>query len=405
MIAVRSMMSEPSEIAALADDRRRLRLALVTETWPPEINGVAMTLSRLVEGVRRRGHQVEVVRPRQASDGSGSRPGDCLLRDSLPVPNYTGLRLGLPCGGVLAARWRRQRPDVVHIATEGPLGVSALRTALSLGIPVTSGFHTNFHDYSRHYRVGFLHHLVEGYLRRFHNRTRRTLVPTRAQVGQLAVSGFRGVSTLGRGVDIALFNPALRSDAVRTAWGAGAQTLVCLHVGRVAPEKDIPLALEAFRAIARQHPDALMVVAGDGPERARLKAAFPEVVFTGLLDRADLAIAYACADLFLFPSLSETFGNVVLEAMASGVPAVAFRYAAPALHMVDEETGWLVACDDRAGFIRAACTAAAHPQRAAYGVAARVSVLPLSWDGIVDRFLELIDEARYSRPISGVRSC
>jgi len=405
MIATRSMLAEPGVPAVMAADGRRLSVASVTETWPPEINGVAMTLSRLVEGVRGRGHQVEVVRPRQRSDSTGSQPGDCLLRDSLPVPNYTGLRLGLPCGGVLAARWRRQRPDVVHIATEGPLGVSALRTARSLGIPVTSGFHTNFHDYSRHYRVGFLYQMVEGYLRRFHNRTRRTLVPTRAQVDQLAVSGFRGVAALGRGVDIALFDPALRSEAVRRAWGAGPQTLVCLHVGRVAPEKDIPLALEAFRAIARDHSDALMVVAGDGPERMRLKALYPEVVFTGLLDRDALATAYACADLFLFPSLSETFGNVVLEAMASGVPVVAFRYAAPALHMVDGQTGWLVACDDRAGFITAARAAAADPQRAMFGAAARAAVLPLSWDGIVDRFLELIEEARCSTAVSGVRSC
>jgi len=371
-----------------------LRLALVTETWPPEINGVAMTLGRLVDGVRRRGHSVEVVRPRQPSDARGSQPGECLLRDSLPVPNYTGLRLGLPCGGVLAARWRRQRPDLVHVATEGPLGISAVRTATAMGIPLTSGFHTNFHDYSRHYGFGVLHHLVEGYLRRFHNRTRRTLVPTRAQVDQLAGIGFRGVEALGRGVDIDLFDPALRSESVRAAWGATPESLVCLHVGRVAPEKDIPLALEAFRAIKADRRDAIMVVVGDGPERAKLKAAYPEVVFTGVLDRAGLAVAYASSDLFLFPSLSETFGNVVLEAMASGVPPVAFRYAAPALHMVDGVSGWLVDCTDRPGFIAAARAAAVAPDRRARGLAGRAAVLPLSWDGIVDRFLDLVADAR-----------
>ncbi len=371
-----------------------LRLALVTETWPPEINGVAMTLGRLVEGVRRRGHSVEVVRPRQPSDDRGSQPGECLLRDSLPVPKYTGLRLGLPCGGVLAARWRRQRPDLVHVATEGPLGISAVRTATAMGIPLTSGFHTNFHDYSRHYGFGVLHHLVEGYLRRFHNRTRRTLVPTRAQVDQLAGIGFRGVEALGRGVDIDLFDPALRSETVRAAWGATPDSLVCLHVGRVAPEKDIPLALEAFRAIKADRRDAIMVVAGDGPERARLQAAHPDVVFTGVLDRAALAVAYASADQFLFPSLSETFGNVVLEAMASGTPPVAFRYAAPALHMVDGVSGWLVDCADRPGFIAAARAAALAPDRRARGQAGRAAVLPLSWDGIVDRFLDLVADAR-----------
>lgn len=375
-----------------------LRLALVTETWPPEINGVAMTLGRLVESVRRRGHMIEVVRPRQPSDDRGSRPGECLLRDSLPVPNYAGLRLGLPCGGVLAARWRRQRPDLVHVATEGPLGMSAVRTATAMGIPLTSGFHTNFHDYSRHYGFGILHHLVEGYLRRFHNRTRRTLVPTLAQADHLAGIGFRGVEALGRGVDIDLFDPALRSESVRAAWGATPTGLVCLHVGRIAPEKDIPLALEAFRAITGDRRDAIMVVVGDGPGRAKLQAAYPEVIFTGVLDRAALAVAYASSDLFLFPSLSETFGNVVLEAMASGVPAVAFRYAAPALHMVDGVSGWLVDCGDRPGFIAAARAAAVAADRRARGLAGRAAVLPLSWDGIADRFLDLVADAR-RRPL------
>jgi glycosyltransferase involved in cell wall biosynthesis len=375
-----------------------LHLALVTETWPPEINGVAMTLGRLVEGVRGRGHRVEIVRPRQNCDARGPHHGEALLRDSLPIPRYTGLRLGLPCSGVLAARWRMHRPHLVHVATEGPLGRSALRAAHGLGIPVTSGFHTNFHDYSRHYGFGVFHHLVESYLRRFHNRTRRTLVPTSAQAGALAEIGFKGVEALGRGVDLACYHPDRRSEAMRATWGAGPDDLVCLHVGRVAPEKDIPLAIEAFRAIQADRRNAIMVVAGDGPERARLQAAHPDIRFTGVLDRAALAAAYASADLFVFPSLSETFGNVVLEAMASGTPVVAHRYAAPALHMTDGVNGWLVAVGDREGFIAAARAAALDPGRRERGRAARAAVLPHAWDGIIDRFLALIAEAIHDEP-------
>lgn len=368
------------------------RISLVTETWPPEINGVAMTLSRLVEGVRSRGHEVQVVRPRQRGDARMAST-DTVLRDSLPIPRYTGLRLGLPCRGILRARWRLRRPDLVHVATEGPLGLSAVSAAHALGIPVTSGFHTNFHDYMGHYGAVQLRRLVIGYLRRFHNRTRRTLVPTQAQVTDLARHGFRGVEALGRGVDTVLFDPQHRSEALRQSWGAGPQTLVCLHVGRVAPEKDIPLALEAFYAIRAQHSDAIMVVAGDGPERLRLQAAHPDVRFTGALDRQVLASAYASADLFIFPSLSETFGNVVLEAMASATVPIAYRYAAPEMHVTHGVSGWLAPCGDRAAFIAAAVTAASDPDLRERGLRARADVMALSWDGIVDRFLGILREA------------
>lgn len=368
---------------------RNLTIALVTETWPPEINGVAMTLSRLVDGLRLRGHTVDLVRPRQQGDPRGP-VARAILRNSLPIPRYSGLRLGLPCRGVLTAHWRRDPPDLVHIATEGPLGCSALAAARGLGIPTTSGFHTNFHDYMGHYGLRPLRDAVVAYLRRFHNRTRRTLVPTEAQVGDLATMGFHGVEALGRGVDTELFHPRWRSADLRRRWGADDDTLVCLHVGRVAPEKDIPLALDAFTAIRAVLPKSLMVVTGDGPERVRLQAAHPHVVFTGVLGREDLAQAYASSDLFLFPSLSETFGNVVLEAMASGLPAVCHDYAAPALHIRSGEDGWLVPCGDRSAFIAAAVTAARHADRAGFGRRARNAVLPHGWDGIVDRFVGLL---------------
>ncbi|MFT3766259.1 MAG: glycosyltransferase family 1 protein [Minicystis sp.] len=367
-----------------------LSIALVTETWSPEINGVAMTLGRLVDGLRRRGHRVEVVRPRQAVDRPGADHGSSVLRDSLPIPRYTGLRLGLPSGAVLEARWRFLRPDLVHIATEGPLGLSALRVARRLEIPVTSGFHTNFHDYSRHYGLGLLHAPVMGYLRWFHNRTKATLVPTRAQVRELAGAGFRNAVDLGRGVDAALYHPGRRDEGMRQRWGATERTVVCLHVGRVAPEKDIPLALDGWRAIRAAGIDTRMVVAGDGPERERLAASLPDALFTGALPRDELATAYASADLFLFPSRSETFGNVLLEAMASGIPAVSFDYAAPQIHVRHGMNGWLAPFGDRGAWI-ASAVAAAGDQAAlrACGLAARETAAAVSWDSIIQR-LELI---------------
>jgi len=367
---------------------------LVTETWRPEVNGVAMTLGRLVDGLRARHHQVEVVRPRQDGDAGGDLHGAHLLRASLPIPRYTGLRLGLPSSHVLRARWRTKRPDLVHVATEGPLGLSALRAAHSLGIPVSSGFHTNFHDYSGHYGIGVLRSTVEGYLRWFHNRTRCTLVPTEVQRNALARAGFRGVRTLGRGVDAELFHPRCRSAVLRAQWGAGEDTLVAVLVSRSAPEKNIPLAIRAFRALRAVVPDAVMVIAGDGPERARLAAANPDIYFIGNLPRPEIAAIYASADLFLFPSMSETFGNVVLEAMASGVPAVAFAYAAPEMYMRDGVNGRLVPFGDADAFIAASVEAARNRGHLrAMAAAARATAATVSWDAIVNRLESLFASA------------
>ncbi len=192
-----------------------MRLTVVTETYPPEVNGVAMTIGHLVEGMRQRGHQVEVIRPRQADDpNSGQNKGDFLV-PGLPLPGYSELRLGLPQAWRLRRRWRQQRPDLVHVVTEGPLGWSALAAAKGLGIPATSGFHTNFDHYSTHYGFGWLRPMVSTYLRTFHRRAQATLVPTEALAATLAGEGIPGVRVVGRGIDLALFSPQCRNEALR----------------------------------------------------------------------------------------------------------------------------------------------------------------------------------------------
>lgn len=375
--------------------RPALAIALVTETYPPEINGVAMTMSRLVGGLAARGHRVEVVRPRQVGERGDPAQADPLVRElvrpGLPIPGYAALRLGVPSTGLLLARWRRARPDAVHIVTEGPLGCSALKAAEKLAIPVTSSYHTNFDDYTRHYRIGALAGVVEGWLRRFHNRTSVTMVPSADLVARLQRAGYRNCALWSRGVDLQLFNPAHRDPALRASWGAGPDDPVCLHVGRVAPEKDIPLALEAFRAIRAADPRARMVVAGDGPARAALQRACPEALFTGALPVADLARTYASADLFLFPSRSETFGNVLCEAMASGLPAVGFDYAAARMHGRDGVNMLSVPCDRPDLFAPAALRLAGDAAlRGALAAAAVATMQANAWSRVVDRFEELL---------------
>jgi glycosyltransferase involved in cell wall biosynthesis len=370
---------------------RTLSIALVTETWAPEINGVAMTLGRLVGGLARLGHRIQVVRP-----GQGHEDGRCavehplvseLVRPGLPLPGYQALRLGLPSASALATAWRRQRPDVVHIATEGPLGASALSAATALGLPITSSYHTNFDDYAKHYRIGFLRPLATAWLRSFHNRTRLTLVPSADLLRRLQADGYENCALWSRGVDIEVFDPAKRSAELRASWGAAEGDLVCLHVGRVAAEKDIPLAIAAFASIRAAHPRARMVVAGDGPMLAGLRRDHPEVVFTGRLDQDGLAAAYASADLFLFPSRSETFGNVLCEAMASGVPAVGFSYAAAAMHGRDGENMRTVPFDHPELFAGVACDLAGNQaQRQRISAQARSDMLGNAWAPVVERF-------------------
>lgn len=375
--------------------RPALAIALVTETYPPEINGVAMTMSRLVGGLAARGHRMQVVRPRQIGEVGNPAVGHPgvreLVRPGLPIPGYSALRLGVPSTGVLLSQWRRERPDVVHVVTEGPLGCSAVSAAAQLGIPVTSSYHTNFDDYTKHYRIGMLAGVVEGWLRNFHNRTTVTMVPSADLVGRLERAGYRNCALWSRGVDLDLFNPGLRDEALRASWGAAPGDLVCLHVGRVAPEKDIPMALDAFRAIRARDPRARMVVVGDGPVRQALARSCPEALFTGALPVADLARTYASADLFLFPSRSETFGNVLCEAMASGTAAVGFDYAAAAMHGRDGVNMLTVPFDRADLFTPTALRLAADPAlRATLAAGGLATMQANAWGRVVDRFEELL---------------
>ena len=378
---------------------RRLRVGIVTETYGPEVNGVAMTVGRLVEGLLARGHSVQLIRPRQHPRDDPHRDGplDVWPVAGAAIPFYRDLRIGFPAGRLLLERWRQAPPDVVHIVTEGPLGHSALAVARRLRLRVFSGFHTNFHAYSRHYGMGLLARSIVAYLRRFHNRTDCTLVPTEELATELRTLGFHRLRVLARGVDTRLFDPAHRDPALRRSWGASPSDPVALYVGRLAAEKNLQLVLAAYRALRTIRPATRLVLVGDGPLAARLQARHPEIVFPGMRIGADLAAHYASADLFLFPSLTETFGNVTLEAMASGLAVVAFDYAAAHRHIVHDQSGLLAPCDDSAAFIKSASRLAGDSAlRWTLGQAARQAVLAFDWERIYQRleqwYLESVHE-------------
>jgi len=371
-------------------------MCIVTETYPPEVNGAALTLGHLVEGLRVQGHAVSVVRPRrQTFDDPGcSYDPRVTLVPGLPVPVYKGLHVGLPAGGMLRACWTQHRPDVVYVATEGPLGWSAVRAAQRLGIPVFSGFHTNFHSYSKHYHASWLRPLIFRYLCTFHNRTSGTLVPSVDLRDRLQAMGLKNVRVLGRGVDSELFTPARRCAALRHTWGVSPHDLAVLYVGRLAPEKNLALAIEAYRAMQRCSDAVKFILVGDGPLRATLQKKHPDLIFCGVHRGEQLAKHYASADVFLFPSETETFGNVTLEAMASGVVGVAYDYAAAHMHMTHGETGVLVPYGESQAFIDAAATLAREPQLLPkIRRQARECVVALDWQHVVKKFATLLTGA------------
>lgn len=330
-----------------------MHYAIVTETYPPEINGVALTVQGLERGLRARGHEVSVVRPRQSRQQIAERHET--LSASAEIPHYPGMRFGWPAGWTLRRLWRRQRPDAIYIATEGPLGYSALRAARALGIPVASGFHTRFDEYMRDYGVAFLQPFALRWMRRFHNASEVTLVPTCELSDFLDARGFSTVVHLPRAVDTARFNPDKRDDALREQWGVPHGGLAVIYLGRIAAEKNLPLAIRAFRALQAQRPDARFVWVGEGPALAAIREEHPDFVFCGAQRDDLLASHFASADLFLFPSHSETFGNVTIEAMASGMATVAFRYGAAKEHLRDGLHGAAIEGKDEDAFIAAAC--------------------------------------------------
>lgn len=370
-----------------------MRIAIVTETYPPEINGVALTVHHMAQELLSLGHRVMLARPRQAQDAS-SKTAAGYLEMLLPgsrLPRYPGLRFGWPAQGALRRFWTEHGVEAVYVATEGPLGWSAVKLARALGLPVFTGFHTRFDDFVTHYGARLLVPMAQAWLRRFHNRADATLVPTQALKLELEARGFQRVERLARGVDTKLFQPRRRSTLLRAAWGVGSDRLAVIHVGRLAAEKNLELAVRAFRMIQQQVPDARFIWVGDGPARPALVKANPDFVFCGMQRGEALAEHFASGDLFLFPSLTETYGNVTVEAMASGVAMVAFDYGAAHEHVRDDFNGRVASFADGEQFIAHARQLATSPEhRRLLALRARESVSALSHRGVAEQLAQMM---------------
>lgn len=303
--------------------------------------------------------------------------------------------MSVPLRAEVAAGLSRWRPTLVHATTPFGIGLAGRAVARTLRVPLVTSYHTAFGEYLKHYGLGVLDRASWPYLRWFHNSGRRTFAPSRFVASQLLSQGFRDLRVWGRGVDPKRFHPRFRSDAMRQTMGAGPNDLVVSYVGRVAPEKQVALAVEGMRSVMERHSNVFLAIAGDGPALAECRAIAPaRTWFAGALQGDALSAFYASSDLFVFPSTTETFGNVVLEAMASGLPVVAPDVGAT-LELANRETAELFAAGDVNALAQAVERLLRDPSRrdalrAQGALVAEARSWDAIWDGLLREYLDVI---------------
>ncbi len=380
-----------------------MKIALFTDTYPNDINGVARTLGMLVSHAEARGHEIALVSP-HVSPSAAEKTVLHRQLPGIPIPIYPDLQLARGIDGKGKRALRDFAPDVVHVATESSVGLSGRRWAVRNGVPLVTSFHTNFPAYVASYRAPFLEPWVWRYLRWFHDPATTTLCPSRATLAELEAHAFHGrLGIWSRGVRTELFDPELRSEEVRQRIAPGADRIL-LYAGRIAHEKRVDVLLDVYlRVRDRLDERVALVFVGDGPAAAGLRKRAPDDVhFTGFLRDRALAEAYAAADLFVFASETETFGNVVLEALASGVPAVAVNRGGVTETVLPGKTGALVPPNDVVAFSDACIRLLENEdERRRLAEGARSEALSRSWTTVLDGVLDAYDGATsLARPAS-----
>lgn len=372
-----------------------MRLALFTDTYPRDVNGVARTLGMLVAHAARRGHEVALVTPR-VDDRQADHATEHRQLFGIPIPIYPDLQLARGLDDSAKRMLKRFEPDLVHIATESTVGYSGRLWTARRGLPLVTSYHTNFPEYLHDYHMGLIEPLVWRYLRWFHGRSRVTFCPSRDTLEGLRDHGFHDrLRIWSRGVDTELFNPERRSQEVRARLAPGAERIL-VYVGRLAAEKRVDVVLDAYRLIRKALGEKVaLVFVGDGPAAGRLRSVAPGGVhFTGFLRGVPLAEAYAAADLFVFASDTETFGNVCLEALASGLPAVVADKGGVKETVIPGRTGIRVRPRDPEDFARA-CIGLLRDdtERTRLARAARDEATSRDWDAILDGVLDAYAQA------------
>ena len=366
--------------------QRALRVALVTSSYNYIADGVALTLNRLVGYLQSQGVQVLVFTP-TADKPAFAYQGTVVPVPSIPLPGRPEYRLAFGMAGTVQRQLLDFAPDIIHIGVPDLLGHAALALAHRNGIVAVASYHTRYETYLRHYwYLAPFQKPLTGMLRRFYGGCREVYVPSDSMRDALLADGLRdNFKPWPRGIDTAFFSPHKRSKAWRARLGIDTDTPVILHVSRLVREKRLDTLTAALSRIAVPH---VSVIVGDGPDQGAVAGALPHAIFTGFLSGEDLAAAYASSDIFVFPSDSESFGNVTLEAMASGLPCVCADATGSRSLVVPGQTGFLASADDAKAFARHLTVLAQDSAlRRRMGDAARARALTFSWEETLARML------------------
>jgi len=381
-----------SEISA-----QQLRLALFTGNYNYIRDGVAITLNRLVAYLEKRGIAVLVFSP-TAKVPAMAHVGELISVPSIPVPFHTEYRFALGFPKSKQQKLKDFKPNLFLLAAPDRLGHRALDVATAMGVPVVASYHTRLDTYLKFYRLGFLENWGRNYLRRFYRRCRMVYPPSQSMADILREQGIAtNLEVWARGIDSDLFNISKRSLAWRRSLGISDNDIVITFVSRLVKEKNTELLVDVLQQLAVQKIGFKILIVGRGPEEQHLRNVLSNVIFTGFLVGEDLARAYASSDIFFFPSESETFGNVTLEAMASGLPTVCANASGSNSLVEDGVTGYLLDAKNSAGFVQRISALVQNAKlRNAMGLAARERSLSFNWDAIlaklVDSFLRIANE-------------
>ncbi|WP_248929936.1 glycosyltransferase family 4 protein [Paenibacillus hamazuiensis] len=366
-----------------------MRVALFTDTYLPDVNGVAKTLGRWVRYVESRGSFCKVFAP------SSPEPESADLRTverfySIPFLLYPECRLALPNPVHVSRSLKQFAPDLIHVATPFNLGLTGMLYAKKHGIPVVASYHTHFDQYLSYYKLQWMENMLWKYMVWFHQECRKIYVPSRSALLHLQEKGLERMEIWGRGVETGQFHPFVDRKAVLGRYGIAPAKFVMLFVGRLAPEKSVDVLLEAWRSLSDEVArHAHLIIVGEGPSAETLRelcAHDPAVTFTGFVQGRELAELYAAADVFVFPSATETFGNVVLEALASGTPVIGAAAGGVRDNISHGVTGLLCPPGDASRFAAAMERLfREEATRAAMAAAGREYALKQSWDSIFSR--------------------
>ncbi|HFJ9446784.1 glycosyltransferase family 1 protein [Bacillus tropicus] len=369
-----------------------MRVAIFTDTFTPQVNGVAKTLERLTRYFQKEKIAYSVFAPQHTAEDNFVANVNKMRSIPLTIL-YPECRFSFP-----TPRIKREllsfKPDMIHIATPFNMGLCGLYYAKKLNIPVVGSYHTDFDAYLRYYKIEFLSNMLWNYLKWFHSHMQKNFVPSPETLHQLKHKGFQALSIWGRGVDCNLFHPAYNTEVFRKKYNITAK-YVLSYVGRIAPEKDIDTLQNLIVKSAHTRNDIHWLIAGDGPLATSLREAVPKttVTFTGYLQGLDLAEAYACSNIMVFPSATETFGNVVLESLACGTPVIGANSGGVKNIITDGKTGVLCPPKNEDAFLSSIYSLLQNEEKLEQmGIAASSYAKSKSWDEIFRSLLNEYEE-------------